>query len=698
MGGVGIVVTTVKSGKSELQWMRYLLSTSPYPAMKAGTDGILLYANEASVPLLKIWRIETGQKLPLQIHSLVRKAIRKKEALNIEVKGDKKEYLLTFKPVESGYVHIHGMDLPPMIARKKTLFKQEKQQEAFPEALMDRTAEMAASALKAEFCRIYKFSHDCIDLPENQLSIQEIGCFRQPDKLNELAGGISVFIRMQGNIGIGVTLYRTMPDEFAPEEVRFLRYVLSLVRKILKCKRIDSELQDRIHFLESLLEEIPNPAYFRDVSQTFQDLSELLAGKVAHSPDRNTSGYSMHELEEVIPKELTAIYKRKKGPGVPEEFGMMPCICGMFRESEEALKIALEVQKALWIVINNSPAVVFLWRNENKWPADFVSENVSQFGYEVEDFTSGRIHYGDIVYKEDLKNVQEELDRCVENKLESFRMEYRICTREGESRWVDERTFIQRDAEGHATHFQGVVIDITERKVAEEALARAEQLRKKEINHRIKNNLQIVSSLLDLQAEQFSDRKVIEAFKESESRIVSMSLIHEELYESGNLDILDFSSYLRKLIADLCRSYSTGSSAIRVNLNMKKVFLGVDTAVSLGIIINELFTNAIKYAFPQGKGGEINVELFEEGTGDTVNEKASSGKPLILKIPDEGQNLHEQFTLVFADNGKGFPEELNIRNTESLGLQLVNALVNQIGGSISLEREKGTKFTLKFRE
>ena len=297
-----------------------------------------------------------------------------------------------------------------------------------------------------------------------------------------------------------------------------------------------------------------------------------------------------------------------------------------------------------------------------------------------------------------LKNVREKLDRCVEDKCESFRMEYRICTKEGESRWVDERTFIQRDAEGHATHFQGVVIDITERKVAEEALARAEQLRKKEINHRIKNNLQIVSSLLDLQAEQFSDIKVIEAFKESENRIVSMSLIHEELYESGNLDILDFSSYLRKLIADLCRSYSTESSAIRVNLNVEKVFLGVDTAVSLGIIINELFTNSIKYAFPRGKGGEINVELFGEGTGEAVNEKEISGKTPVPKIPAKGQDMNEQFTLIFADNGKGFPEDVDFRNTESLGLQLVNALVNQIEGSIDLERGNGTKFTLKFRE
>ncbi|MCC4771926.1 PAS domain-containing protein [Methanosarcina sp. DH2] len=587
-----------------------------------------------------------------------------------------------------------------MNAEKKTLSTQEKQQGALSEALVDRTAEMVASALKAEFCRISKFFHDYFDSLENRPFIQEIGCFGQPDKLDKLAGGISVFVRSQGKTDAVVTLYRTRQNEFAPEEVRFLRYVLVLVRKVQKCKKIDTELQDRIGFLESLLKEVPNPAYFKDVSQTFQDHSELFTGKAAYSPDRKISGYSMHELEEVIPKGLTAIYKRKNGKvsGVSEEFGMMPGICSMFRESEEALEIALEVQKVLWTVINNSPAVVFLWQNEEKWPADFVSENISQFGYEVEDFTSGRILYGDIVHIEDIKNVTEQLTRCIDDNCEGFKMEYRIFTKGGELRWVDERTFIQRNAEGRATHLQGVVIDITERKAAEEALARAEQLRKKEINHRIKNNLQIVSSLLDLQAGQFSDRKVIEAFRESESRIISMSLIHEELYESGNLDVLDFSSYICKLIADLRTSYSTESSAIRVNLNVGKVFLGVDTAVSLGIIINELFTNAIKYAFPQGRGGEINVGLFGGGTGEALNEKEVSGKVPARKTPDECKDMHERFTLVFADNGIGFPEGLDIRNPGSLGLQLVNALVDQIEGSLELERKKGAKFKIKFRD
>lgn len=645
---------------------------------------------------LKSGGTEIGPKLPLQFLPFVRKAIRKKEILNVEVKVNKKEYFFTFNPVENGYVHIYGSDIVSMRARKNKRFIQEKQQEAFPEILMDRTAEMVASAFKAEFCRIFKLPHECVYLPGSQFSIQEIGCTGQPAGSGELSGGVSVFIRIQGKPRLVVTLYRNRQDEFTPEEVRFLRYVLSLIRKIQKCKRIDTELQDRILFLESLLEEVPDPAYFRDVNQTFQDCSELFAGKNSLSSDRKTSGYSMHELEEVIPKELTAIYKRKsvEFPGISGDLEVLPGVCGMFRESEEALQIALKVQKVLWTVINNSPAVVFLWRNEDKWPADFVSENVSMLGYKVEDFTSGRVLYGDIIHRDDLKNVQEKFDRCIEDLCEDFRMEYRIRTKKGELRWVDERTYIQRDAEGHAIYFQGVVIDITERKAAEEALARVEKLRKKEINHRIKNNLQIVSSLLDLQAEQFSDRKVIEAFRESENRIVSMSLIHEELYESGNLDILDFSSYIRKLIDDLCRSYSTESSSIRVNLDVETVFFGVDLAVSLGIIINELFTNSLKYAFSPGKGGEISISLLREDAREQDQLPEAISEKVFFTASEDSEN----FTLIFADNGKGFSEDLNFRKTESLGLQLVNALVNQIEGSIDLEGGNGTKFTLKFRE
>jgi PAS domain S-box-containing protein len=231
--------------------------------------------------------------------------------------------------------------------------------------------------------------------------------------------------------------------------------------------------------------------------------------------------------------------------------------------------------------------------------------------------------------------------------------------------------------------------DITENK-------KAEQLRKKEVNHRIKNNLQIVSSLLDLQAEKFSDRKVIEAFKESESRILSMSLIHQELYESGKLDSLDFSSYLHKLITDLIKSYNTKTGEIRVKLDLSTVFFEVDTAVSLGIIINEMFTNSIKYAFPAGAGGEISISLVREESIEEITGNNSTDT-VLSESPEKLSGTSKNYKLIYADNGKGFPEEFDFRNPETLGLQLVNALISQIEGSLDLERGNGTKFIIHFK-
>jgi len=140
------------------------------------------------------------------------------------------------------------------------------------------------------------------------------------------------------------------------------------------------------------------------------------------------------------------------------------------KESEEALKKALEMQELLKTILNNSPAVAFLWRNEENWPAEYVSENVTKLGYKVEDFTSGKVLYGNIIHRDDIGEVVEALERNIAEGKDSFEMEYRIFTGDGKMLWVDERTFIQRDEEGKATHFQGLVVDITEIKETREML------------------------------------------------------------------------------------------------------------------------------------------------------------------------------------------------------------------------------------
>ena len=182
-------------------------------------------------------------------------------------------------------------------------------------------------------------------------------------------------------------------------------------------------------------------------------------------------------------------------------------------EAEKALlNYAMELEHSNQLkeemerVIHTSPVIVFLWKYEPMWPAEFVSENITRFGYDVDDFTSRRILYGDIVHPEDLEKMQKELSRNVESGCNAYTSEYRILTKSGEVRWVDERTVIQR-AENGEIHLQGIILDITEHKKAEEALLQMEEIRKKEIHHRIKNNLQVISTLLYLESGNFTDRK-----------------------------------------------------------------------------------------------------------------------------------------------------------------------------------------------
>jgi two-component sensor histidine kinase len=192
----------------------------------------------------------------------------------------------------------------------------------------------------------------------------------------------------------------------------------------------------------------------------------------------------------------------------------------------------------------------------------------------------------------------------------------------------------------------------------------------KEIHHRVKNNLQIVSSLLYLQAAKTEHPGAVSALKESRARVKSMALIHERLYQSPNLASVDMGGYTRNLVSDLYHSYRTQESSVRLTTNIEDITLGITEAIPCGLIINELISNALKHAFPEGREGEITIELVKEGANRT--------------------------TLTVSDNGIGFPEQVDWLNSPSLGLTLINSLVGQLEGTIELDRRGGTTFTIRF--
>jgi PAS domain S-box-containing protein len=190
-----------------------------------------------------------------------------------------------------------------------------------------------------------------------------------------------------------------------------------------------------------------------------------------------------------------------------------------------------------------------------------------------------------------------------------------------------------------------------------------------EIHHRVKNNLQVISSLLNLQARTVEDPKTIEVLQESRNRLRSMALIHERLYRSDNLAQVDFGEYLRGLTSYLVRSYRAAVGAVALRLDVSDVSLTIERAVPCGLIVNELVSNALKYAFPDGRRGQITVSLHQ---------------------------VDASVYLAVADDGVGLPKDLEIDALDSLGLQLVHMLTEQLNGRIDLDRECGTKFAVVF--
>ena len=226
--------------------------------------------------------------------------------------------------------------------------------------------------------------------------------------------------------------------------------------------------------------------------------------------------------------------------------------------------------------------------------------------------------------------------------------------------------------EGNPQYLLGISEDITELKQGEIEIKKSldeKETLLREIHHRVKNNLQIIASLLNLQESTENDAVGV-VLKESMGRVKTMATIHEKLYQSPTFNDINFKQFTEKLVNDILYTYGISTGTIKTKLNIENININIDTAMPLGLIINELVTNTIKYAFPKSEG-TITIQL---------------------------KSLSKQMELTIADNGIGLPKEIDIKNTKTLGLKLVKNLVDQLDGKIGLERNHGTTFKITFKE
>jgi PAS domain S-box-containing protein len=233
--------------------------------------------------------------------------------------------------------------------------------------------------------------------------------------------------------------------------------------------------------------------------------------------------------------------------------------------------------------------------------------------------------------------------------------------KDGKLYWESVTISSVRDPKGEISNFIAIQEDITEKKHTQKQLKtlKEKETMLREIHHRVKNNLQIISSLMNLQMHSIPDEQTIKVFKQCEDRIRAMALIHEKLYQSDDLQKIDFKEYLRSFVFHIIHSHRLDHGKIKIEMDIDNIFLNIDIAIPCGLIFNELVTNAIKHAFPRKKNGIIDISM------------KTKGKVYVFKI---------------GDNGMGLPDDFDIKKTTSLGLQLVEMLVKQLRGTL----ESGT--------
>ncbi len=267
---------------------------------------------------------------------------------------------------------------------------------------------------------------------------------------------------------------------------------------------------------------------------------------------------------------------------------------------------------------------------------------------------------------------RDEFKEKIRQKEKVIGLESAWIRRDGTVLFVRESAHAVYDDNGQIKYYEGTVEDITERKAAEEKILtslKEKELLLREIHHRVKNNLQVIHSLLDFQLDKCRHSEAAEAIRSSRNRIKLISIIHDQLYQYPDLSEIDLELYLNNLINSLVDLYGVDAHKIEISLNVDQGSVEIDTAIPCSMIINELISNAIKHAFPEGRG-KISVDLSEKNS------------KLILTV---------------RDDGIGLPEHIAIHDAPSVGLQLVDMLVRQIGGSIKVERNKGTVFIITCR-
>jgi PAS domain S-box-containing protein len=346
-------------------------------------------------------------------------------------------------------------------------------------------------------------------------------------------------------------------------------------------------------------------------------------------------------------------------------------ICEDISERKKIENAIKDREEHLSLITDNMLDLMF--QVNSKGIFEYVSPSIKELlGYEAEDIIGKRDYeFISMVHPDDFEILIDTI-QLVTKTLKPNRAQHRFKHADGHYIWVET---VGNPLSNNESEFSGAVYitrDITDLKQVENQLKSSleeKEVLLREIHHRVKNNMQIISSLLNLQSRHLNDEKTVNVLKESRNRVISMAMVHEELYQSHDLSKIDFTDYIQRLLSGLFSSYGVDHNFIKSEINVEDVLLNIDIAVPCGLIINELISNSLKHAFLQGQKGEISLKFHQDG---------------------------KKYILTVADDGIGIPENIDLENTKTLGLQLVNTLVKQLSGNITIYKDTGTLFKIVF--
>jgi len=331
------------------------------------------------------------------------------------------------------------------------------------------------------------------------------------------------------------------------------------------------------------------------------------------------------------------------------------------RESEERYRLIFETAANLITSINKEGIIVDCNSRIQQFlsygPGEIIGQSMAK-----------------IIHPEYLEKAQNSLNEILTNGF-SLNKEYKMVRKDGSQIDVNINSSGLKDEKGECVRTICIIEDITTRKRTEaqiRASLKEKEVLLREVHHRVKNNLQVISSLLDMRAMRTDNQEVIDFFEDTRSKIHTMALIHTQLYRSERFDRIDMGGHIRELVEYLSRIYITNSGSISTVIEAQDVYLSVTQAIPCALVLNELVSNAFKHAFKDGQKGTIEISL---------------------KIED-----HNKIFLKVKDNGRGFPEEIDILKTNSLGLKLMrNTVQDQLMGKIHIERGVGTTIIVEFK-